>query len=195
LKNYKKYKFVHRPLARKEVNPWTGFNFSRVKIIYRFIIYYLMKWFQFVSKIKKETGVASLKEAMKIASERKSEWKKDSSASPSTGKKRKGSAKKGKGRRTRKMRGGKKCDAEGSPFTGGSAKHMTEDHAMKGGNKHEEGASKMKGGNKHEEGASKMMGGNKHEEGASKMMGGNKHTEGSSKMMGGEKDEMYEEEE
>jgi hypothetical protein len=35
------------------------------------------KWFQFVSRIKKETGVGSLKEAMKIASERKSEWQKD----------------------------------------------------------------------------------------------------------------------
>jgi hypothetical protein len=35
------------------------------------------KWFQFVSRIKKETGVASLKEAMAIASKRKSEWQRD----------------------------------------------------------------------------------------------------------------------
>ena len=55
------------------------------------------KWFQFVSRIKKETGVESLKEAMKIASNRKSEWKKDG-ASPmgKTGKKmRKTRAKRG----------------------------------------------------------------------------------------------------
>jgi hypothetical protein len=46
------------------------------------------KWFQFVSRIKKETGAESLKEAMKIASKRKSEWNKDGAApAGKTGKK------------------------------------------------------------------------------------------------------------
>ena len=35
------------------------------------------KWFQFVTRIKNETGAKSLKAAMKIASKRKSEWKRD----------------------------------------------------------------------------------------------------------------------
>jgi len=37
------------------------------------------KWFQFVTRIKNETGAKSLKAAMKIASKRKSEWKRDGS--------------------------------------------------------------------------------------------------------------------
>jgi len=37
------------------------------------------KWFQFVTRIKNETGAKSLKDAMKIASKRKSEWQRDGS--------------------------------------------------------------------------------------------------------------------
>ena len=38
------------------------------------------KWFQFVKRIQMETGEPSLAKAMKIASKRKNEWKKDGSA-------------------------------------------------------------------------------------------------------------------
>ena len=42
------------------------------------------KWFQFVSRIKKELNLGSLKEAMSAASKRKHEWRKGPSAGPST---------------------------------------------------------------------------------------------------------------
>jgi hypothetical protein len=121
-----------------------------------------MKWFQFVSKIKKETGVKSLKEAMKIASERKSEWKKDGSASPASSKKtgkKKGTAKKGRGKGTRRMRGGKHVEVES----------MANPNKMTGGRKSDadvdsESVSKMTGGRKSDadvdsESVSKMTGG------------------------------------
>ena len=38
------------------------------------------KWFEFVKRIKKEGNHASLKDAMREASKRKSEWKKDGSS-------------------------------------------------------------------------------------------------------------------
>jgi hypothetical protein len=58
------------------------------------------KWFQFVTRIKKETNAPSLKAAMKIASKRKSEWNKGAEPMNKTGK-----AAKGKGKGTRKARG------------------------------------------------------------------------------------------
>jgi hypothetical protein len=126
-----------------------------------------MKWFQFVSKIKKETGVKSLKEAMKIASERKSEWKKDGSASPAsskkTGKKR-GTAKKGRGKGTRRMRGGKQVEVES----------MANPNKMTGGKKSESDA------DMESESGSKMTGGRKSD--------ADVETESVSKMTGGETD-------
>jgi hypothetical protein len=119
-----------------------------------------MKWFQFVSKIKKETGVKSLKEAMKIASERKSEWKKDGAASSKKTGKRKGSAKKGRGKRTRRIRGGRKSDDDAE---------IDVDSKMTGGRKSETDAdtetdyeSKMSGGSNSAK-ESKKYGGSKSE--------------------------------
>ena len=71
------------------------------------------KWFEFVKRIKKEGNYASLSEAMKAASKRKSEWKKDgaapaaSAASPkakSSGKKTKKARKSRKSKKSRKSR-------------------------------------------------------------------------------------------
>ena len=75
------------------------------------------KWFEFVKRIKKEGNYASLSEAMKAASKRKSEWKKDgtapaaSAASPkakSSGKKTKKARKSRKSKKSRKSRKSKK---------------------------------------------------------------------------------------
>jgi hypothetical protein len=72
------------------------------------------KWFEFVKRIKKEGNYASLSEAMKAASKRKSEWKKDgaapaASASPkSSGKKTKKARKSRKSKKSRKSRKSKK---------------------------------------------------------------------------------------
>jgi hypothetical protein len=72
------------------------------------------KWFQFVSRVKKEENLGSLKEAMARASARKSEWKKDGSASPASSGKKKtkkhgGTLKGGKkSRKTRKNRKSRK---------------------------------------------------------------------------------------
>jgi len=72
------------------------------------------KWFEFVKRIKKEGNYASLSEAMKAASKRKSEWKKDgaapaaSAASKSSGKKTKKARKSRKSKKSRKSRKSKK---------------------------------------------------------------------------------------
>ena len=73
------------------------------------------KWFEFVKRIKKEGNYASLSEAMKAASKRKSEWKKDGAApagaSPmakSSGKKTKKARKSRKSKKSRKSRKSKK---------------------------------------------------------------------------------------
>jgi len=75
------------------------------------------KWFEFVKRIKKEGNYASLSEAMKAASKRKSEWKKDgaapaaSAASPkakSSGKKTKKARKSRKSKKTKKSRKSRK---------------------------------------------------------------------------------------
>ena len=63
------------------------------------------KWIQFVMRVKKEEGCKSLKEAMKAASRRKSEWS-GSSGDHAPAKTKK--AKRGKGRKTRKAKKGKK---------------------------------------------------------------------------------------
>ena len=66
------------------------------------------KWFEFVKRIKKEGNHASLKDAMKDASARKSEWNKESA--PGATKKRvskrkgKGAKKSRKSRKNRKSR-------------------------------------------------------------------------------------------
>jgi hypothetical protein len=72
------------------------------------------KWFEFVKRIKKEGNYGSLSEAMKAASKRKSEWKKDgaapatSTASKSSGKKTKKARKSRKSKKSRKSRKSKK---------------------------------------------------------------------------------------
>jgi hypothetical protein len=75
------------------------------------------KWFEFVKRIKKEGNYASLSEAMKAASKRKSEWKKDgaapaaSAASPkakSSGKKTKKARKSRKSKKSKKSRKSRK---------------------------------------------------------------------------------------
>ena len=71
------------------------------------------KWFEFVKRIKKEGNYGSLSEAMKAASKRKSEWKKDgaapaASASKSSGKKTKKARKSRKSKKSRKSRKSKK---------------------------------------------------------------------------------------
>jgi hypothetical protein len=72
------------------------------------------KWFEFVKRIKKEGNYASLSEAMKAASKRKSEWKKDgaapaaSAASKSSGKKTKKARKSRKSKKSKKSRKSKK---------------------------------------------------------------------------------------
>lgn len=47
------------------------------------------KWHEFVTRIKNETKVGSLQEAMKIASSRKSEWNRAGAPQPSKSKKNK----------------------------------------------------------------------------------------------------------
>ena len=76
------------------------------------------KWFEFVKRIKKEGNHASLKDAMRDASKRKSEWRKDGpsegDAKPASKRKtmKKGKSRKGKkgskSRKSRKSRKGKK---------------------------------------------------------------------------------------
>jgi len=72
------------------------------------------KWFEFVKRIKKEGNYGSLSEAMKAASARKSDWKKDGAApagnaSPkSSGKKTKKARKSRKSKKSRKSRKSKK---------------------------------------------------------------------------------------
>lgn len=73
------------------------------------------KWFEFVKRIKKEGNYASLSEAMKAASKRKSEWKKDgaapaaaAAASKSSGKKTKKARKSRKSKKTKKSRKSRK---------------------------------------------------------------------------------------
>ena len=75
------------------------------------------KWFEFVKRIKKEGNYASLSEAMKAASKRKSEWKKDgaapaaSAASPkakSSGKRTKKARKSRKSKKSKKSRKSRK---------------------------------------------------------------------------------------
>jgi hypothetical protein len=72
------------------------------------------KWFEFVKRIKKEGNYGSLSEAMKAASKRKSEWKKDgpapagATASKSSGKKTKKARKSRKSKKSRKSRKSKK---------------------------------------------------------------------------------------
>jgi hypothetical protein len=74
------------------------------------------KWFEFVKRIKKEGNYGSLSEAMKAASKRKSEWKKDGAApagaaSPkakSSGKRTKKARKSRKSKKSRKSRKSKK---------------------------------------------------------------------------------------
>jgi hypothetical protein len=72
------------------------------------------KWFEFVKRIKKEGNYGSLSEAMKAASKRKSEWKKDGAApagpaaSKSSGKKTKKARKSRKSKKSRKSRKSKK---------------------------------------------------------------------------------------
>ena len=74
------------------------------------------KWFQFVSRIKKQLNLGSLKEAMAAASKRKSEWKKGPSAGPSVKKSKKSKksrkSKTRKSRRTRSKRGGGEPDTD-----------------------------------------------------------------------------------
>lgn len=53
------------------------------------------KWFEFVKRIKKEGNHESLKDAMREASQRKSEWRKDG-ASPSKTSRKTKKVKKGK---------------------------------------------------------------------------------------------------
>lgn len=72
------------------------------------------KWFQFVKRIKAEGNYASLSEAMKAASKRKSEWRKDGptpagATSKSKTKKARKSRKSKKSRKSRKSRKSKKC--------------------------------------------------------------------------------------
>ena len=59
------------------------------------------KWFEFVKRIKKDGNYASLSEAMKAASKRKSEWKKDGTAPA-------GAASKSSGKKTKKARKSRK---------------------------------------------------------------------------------------
>jgi len=70
------------------------------------------KWFEFVKRIKNEGNYASLSEAMKAASKRKSEWRKDgptpAGASKSSGKKTKKMRKSRKSKKSRKSRKSKK---------------------------------------------------------------------------------------
>jgi hypothetical protein len=72
------------------------------------------KWFEFVKRIKKDGNYASLSEAMKAASKRKSEWKKDgptpaaSGASKSSGKKTRKTRKSRKSKKSKKTRKSRK---------------------------------------------------------------------------------------
>ena len=69
------------------------------------------KWFEFVKRIKKEGNHASLKDAMRDASKRKSEWNKDGSAPKATKsatRKTKKSRKAKKGKKSRKTKKSRK---------------------------------------------------------------------------------------
>lgn len=68
------------------------------------------KWFEFVKRIKKEGNHESLKDAMREASKRKSEWKKDGATpAKSVSKKKTKKARKGKkGKKSRKTKKSKK---------------------------------------------------------------------------------------
>jgi len=75
------------------------------------------KWFEFVKRIKKEGNYDSLKDAMRAASKRKNEWKKDGdsesskkskTASKSKTRKMKKTKKARKSRKTRKSRKSRK---------------------------------------------------------------------------------------
>lgn len=78
------------------------------------------KWFEFVKRIKKEGNHESLKDAMREASKRKHEWKKDGpsestkkhkASSKSKTRKTKKTKKARKSRKSRKSRKGKKGGA------------------------------------------------------------------------------------
>lgn len=67
------------------------------------------KWFEFVKRIKKEGNHESLKDAMREASKRKSEWKKDGATpAKSVSKKTKKARKVKKGKKGKKSRKTKK---------------------------------------------------------------------------------------
>ena len=68
------------------------------------------KWFEFVKRIKKEGNHESLKDAMREASKRKSEWKKDGATpAKAVSKKKTKKARKGKkGKKSRKTKKSKK---------------------------------------------------------------------------------------
>ena len=71
------------------------------------------KWFEFVKRIKKDGNYASLSEAMKAASKRKSEWRKDGptpagAASKSSGKKTKKARKSRKSKKSKKSKKSRK---------------------------------------------------------------------------------------
>lgn len=70
------------------------------------------KWFEFVKRIKKEGNHASLKDAMKEASARKSEWNKGTDSGTTkkrvSKRKRKSARKSRKSRKTRKSRKSRK---------------------------------------------------------------------------------------
>lgn len=62
------------------------------------------KWFEFVKRIKKEGNHATLMDAMKDASKRKSEWRKDGASPAKKTSKRRTKSKAKKSRKTRKTR-------------------------------------------------------------------------------------------
>ena len=91
-------------------------KFHPFGFVFNLAIVYKMgeKWFQFVKRIKAEGNYASLSEAMKAASKRKSEWRKDGptpagATSKSSGKKTKKARKSRKSKKSRKSRKSKKC--------------------------------------------------------------------------------------
>ena len=67
------------------------------------------KWFEFVKRIKKEGNHESLKDAMREASKRKSEWKKDGATPAKSVSKKTKKARKGKkGKKSRNTKNSKK---------------------------------------------------------------------------------------
>ena len=62
------------------------------------------KWFEFVKRIKKEGNHASLKDAMRDASQRKNEWRKDGASPVTSGKTKKAR----KSKRTKRSKKSKK---------------------------------------------------------------------------------------